>query len=265
MSGAFSRFTYESEPFDVAERQRQGKLVLPPCTSAESARPLFKHCALPPAPMAAGAFQRFRYSIDPFELHEDHKREELRERAGKILAGAFVAGGNARDEKYTLKRRSVELRTHIALTLRADWPSFLRMHSDERGTLVAAYAADRLSPERHKDLHGYMNRLMHTHPLAAEFGLSRDPTCWGVVRMGEHGSTAGVQEVLYALRPPWVAPNHYAMLNLLQQRPSRVFAGVLAIPEPDEDQLGIAPASVADSVTSSTTRCLGQLGRRENI
>jgi hypothetical protein len=224
MSGAFSRFTYEADDYEAVERQRQGKSavrmsrsVASESDAAPSPRPLFKHCALPPAPKAAGAFQRFRYSIDPFEIKEDHKREELRQGAGKMLAGAFVAGGNARNEKRSLKRRSPELRAQITHALRADWPSFLRVSADERGTLLAAFAAERLSAERRRDLHDYMNRLMLTHPLAAEFALNRDPTCWGVARTGEQGSTAGVAVVLYALRPPWVPPDLLTAHKLLQK------------------------------------------------
>ena len=68
-------------------------------------RPVFKHCALPPAPQQAGAFQRFRYAEDPYELLQDHKRQELRDFRSKAVGGAFSAGGNARDTRRNLKQR----------------------------------------------------------------------------------------------------------------------------------------------------------------
>jgi len=78
-----------------------------------SDRPIFKHSALPPAPQQAGSFQRFRYATDPYERNEDHKRHELRETKTKTIAGSFMAGGNARDERRMLKRRAgVRARPH---------------------------------------------------------------------------------------------------------------------------------------------------------
>lgn len=220
----FSRFSYVSDPFEATERCRRATLHGERSRPASgdslgvggSPRPLFKHCALPPAPKAAGAFQRFRYSVDPFEAEEDHKRAEKRHDAKQMLAGAFVAGGNARDEKRSLKRRMPELRMQLHRALQADWPSYLRVHTDERGVLLAAFAAERLSAERRADLHEYMNRLLSTHPAAAEFGLNRDPSRWGTVQTGEVGSAAGVSVLLYALRPPWV-PNE--LHRLIEPKP----------------------------------------------
>lgn len=144
----FSRFVYESEP---VERRRQ--------PSPRQQQPVgggragFKHCALPPAPKQAGTFQRFRYSIDPFEEMEARRRAEVHRERSKTLNGAFSAGGNARDPKRALKLRLPELRAQLVKTLRADLPSFVRVVLDERGVLLCLFAAERLNAERRTDLH----------------------------------------------------------------------------------------------------------------
>jgi len=219
----FSRFVYESEP---VERRRQ--------PSPRQQQPVgggragFKHCALPPAPKQAGTFQRFRYSIDPFEEMEARRRAEVHRERSKTLNGAFSAGGNARDPKRALKLRLPELRAQLVKTLRADLPSFVRVVLDERGVLLCLFAAERLNAERRTDLHAYMNRLLKTHPMSTEFGLQREPTRWGVAASvpgdpvaaptttaaagmpspppsAETVSMAALPPLVYAFRPPWVA------------------------------------------------------------
>ena len=94
-------------------------------------------------------------------------------------------------------------------TLRADWPQFVKLVLDERGVLLACFAAERLSAERRADLHEYMNRLLHTHPAAAEFGVSRDPGRWGCLLPAPapaDGAPPAPAPLVYARRPPWV-PN----------------------------------------------------------
>ena len=75
-----------------------------------------------------------------------------------------AAGGNARDAKRSLKIRAPELKAQLLKTLRADWPSFVRVGWDVRGLLIASFAAERLSSDRRSDLHAYMNRLLNQHP-----------------------------------------------------------------------------------------------------
>ena len=235
--------------------------------STLSGRPVFKHSALPPAPKQAGAFQRFRYSVDPYEALEDHKRSELRDTRARSIAGAFSAGGNARDGRRLLKRRapvsvpirpglrlcaarpppdrrpissaaprelpvapsararSQELKSQLVRTLRSDWPSFLRVLPDERGVLCAQFASERLSVERRADLHGYMNRLLNTHPAAAEFGLNRDPSRWGIQQPAADDSPACL---VYALRPPWV-PNDLLNAHRLLEQQKAPLANPLAL------------------------------------
>lgn len=179
--------------------------------------------AVPPAPKQAGAFQRFRYSLDPYEAQEDTKRQERQERQ-KTLAGAFSAGGNARDGKRLLKQRMPELRNQLLRTLRADWPSFRRVSIDERGCLLAVFAAEKLSAERRSDLHAYMNRLLNTHAAAAEFGLNRDPSRWGAVPAPsssgspDGGASSAPSPLVYAFRPPWV-PNDLLRAQALLEQP----------------------------------------------
>jgi len=231
----FSRFEYQSDPYDITERARRGTSrpgtteTQPP---AMSPRPVFKHSSLPAAPQQAGAFQRFRYSEDPFELAQEHKRMEARKTASKAIGGAFSAGGNARNEKRTLKRRMPELRVRLLRELRSDWPSFLQIQLDERGVLLALFNADRLDAERRADLHSYMNRLVSTHPASAEFGLNRDPMRWGALvplmpapdADGVQAASAPSQALVYALRPPWVANDLLLAHRLISQKPSALVA-----------------------------------------
>ena len=84
-------------------------------------RPVFKHSALPPAPKNAGAFQRFRYTVDPFENFEDHKRREFLGTKSQPVAGAFNAGGNARDIRRNMKCRGPELLRAMKETLLNVW------------------------------------------------------------------------------------------------------------------------------------------------
>ena len=236
----FSRFLYDSGSAGQQQQQQQahGQLTTRPSPRNSAASPrqltgledrqVFKHCSLPPAPKQAGAFQRFRYSPNPFEDMEDHKRQEMRQERAKTLAGAFAAGGNARDGKRSLKRRAPELKAAIQRTLRADWPSFVKVAIDERGVLLACFAVERLSSERRTDLHAYMNRLLNTHPASAEFGLNREPTRWGVVPTGpQYNPESNPAPVMYALRPPWV-PNDLLNAHRLLEQP---LAGAAAASE----------------------------------
>lgn len=197
-------------------------------------RPAFvSRASLPPAPKQAGAFQRFRYSIDPFEAAEDHKRNELKKDRSKTIGGAFSAGGNARDGKRALKRRMPELRKQLTLALRADWNSFQRIVVDERGVLLALFASDNLSQERKRDLHAYMNRFLTTHPTSAEFALNRDPSRWGAALAASANAPSQPAEVVagvlvapasaappiaYAFRPPWVPNDLLLAHRLLEQQ-----------------------------------------------
>lgn len=105
----FSCFEYQEDTYTFSPRQQMTALsprggLRPDGSSAT--RPVFKHSALPAAPGPAGSFQRFRYSCDPYELLEDNKRVEFHETRAKPIAGAFSAGGNARDTRRALKRRA---------------------------------------------------------------------------------------------------------------------------------------------------------------
>ena len=125
----FSSFEYFEQRPEAATSPRSVHTLasVSPRAAAEdgpsslSGRPVFKHSALPPAPKQAGAFQRFRYSVDPYEALEDHKRSELRDTKARSIAGAFSAGGNARDGRRLLKRRapvSLPIRPGMRLCLR---------------------------------------------------------------------------------------------------------------------------------------------------
>jgi hypothetical protein len=98
----FSTFAYFEQPPGETPAST-GSVVASPRRGGPSAdlasRPIFKHGALPPAPIQAGSFQRFRYSTDPYEVHADLKRTEVHETKSKVIGGAFLAGGNARDTR----------------------------------------------------------------------------------------------------------------------------------------------------------------------
>jgi hypothetical protein len=227
----FSRFVYVEDPYELSERERVGRGGSRPSSAAPpgaSPRPVFKCAAPPQAPKATGAFQRFTYSLDPFERKEDTERAKRRTDQTKSMGlRTFNAGGNARDTKRALKQRMPELRSQLRSTLRSDWPSFVRMAVDERGVLLALFDAERLNEERRADLHAYMNRMVKTHPAAIDFGIARDNSRWGSFAPsevlnggeGEGGQPEGAR-VVYALRPPWVPNDLLAAHRLLSTRPS---------------------------------------------
>lgn len=154
----FSTFSYshdgQPDPYEHAERERRSRLSgvggSRPGSATSSARggagasprPVFATRALPAAPKQAGAFQRFQYTIDPFEL-KDASQRDMRGTGTRRIAGAFVAGGNARDEKRILQRRLPELRAQLRNALRADWPSFACVFP--RPPLLACHCLTRAS------------------------------------------------------------------------------------------------------------------------
>jgi hypothetical protein len=163
--------------------------------------------------------------------------------AAALLAALLLS--RALDPLRRLKQRSGELMNSLRKTLRADWgQAFVRVTSDERGVLLLLFAGERLPAERaHKraperkrhaptrrgpmlararadglrrpwrvaaagraDLHMYMNRLLSTHPVSSDFGVQREPSRWGVVQPPKGEARAAASEdIVYALRPPWVA------------------------------------------------------------
>ena len=186
----FSTYVYshdgKAEPYEASERERMsasrpGSAAGGSVAVGGSPRPVFSTRALPAAPKQAGAFQRFRYSIDPFERREDSARASLHAARQGSVGGAFVAGGNARDEKRALRTRLPELRAALVAALQHDWPSFVKVLVEEGsgGVLLALFDASRLDEERRADLRAYMNRLLASHVSAIEFALNRDPTRWG--------------------------------------------------------------------------------------
>ena len=234
----FSSFSYsvdgQSDPYEASERARRASSVRAPKQTLSprlSARPPFKHTALPPAPKQAGTFQRFRYSIDPFEPRDEHK-QPLSGRASGAMSGLFIAGGNARDEKRSLRRRMPELREQLKRSLRSDWPSFAGLQLDERGVIIVLFDAAQLDSERRVNLHEYMNRLLATHPAASEFILQKDPTRWGTPdELADDAEALAAtlpdepirsRRLVYALRPPWVANDLLLAHRLAGQRPSQL-------------------------------------------
>ena len=105
--GGFSHFAYMEDPFENAEKERRSTRSSRPMSATNSAsaspRPVFKTHALPPAPRNAGAFQQFRYAVDPYELKDARKLEAIQKAKDKLCGGAFLAGGNARGGKTMLR------------------------------------------------------------------------------------------------------------------------------------------------------------------
>jgi len=202
MLRGFSNFTYMEDPFELSEKERRSTRGSRPSSASEqlNARPVFKTTALPPAPRNAGAFQQFRYALDPYELRDEKRQEAARREKEKMGPGSFLAGGNARSGGGARRLRLPELRTQLHRTFRNDWQCYKGLTVDERGMLVAAFAVDSLGPERRTDLHEYMRKVLSQHPAAVEFGLTRDSSRWGVA------TSAAPDRMLYSFRPPWV-PN----------------------------------------------------------
>ena len=213
----FSNFEYIEEPFEILEKSRLAHIhpasqPSRPTSAAgsnalASPRPVFKTSALPPAPRNAGAFQQFRYALDPFEALETQRRVESHSQREKVIASAFLAGGNARGGgKRSLRLRMPELRTQLHRTLLIDWQQCYRgLVVDQRGMLLAAFETGGLGVERRADLHTYMNRILAKHPSAVEFGITRDASRWGTLFAGSH------DRLVYAFRPPWVPNDAFLM------------------------------------------------------
>lgn len=123
---------------------------------------------------------------------------------------------------------SQELKEQLLQTLRSDWPSFLRVATDERGVVLAIFAADKLTPERRADLHDYMNRLLTVHPAASEFGLNREAARWGALLPAVE-ATATPAQLVFALRPPWV-PNDLLAHRLLEEDRKGIKSTAPAVP-----------------------------------
>lgn len=191
----FSRFEYISDPYDG---DRQGM------ASGVTDRPVFKCSAMETAPKQSGTFQRFRYAVDPYERFEQQQKGMLIERDAKLVGERrFVAGGNARDPKTLLRRRVPELRMQLHQLLRNDWANFWKIAEDSLGMIMVLFSADRLTLERRKNLHEYMNRLVVRNSTIIEFGLTRDAMRWNVTQQSENG---GPLILSYVFRPPWVPP-----------------------------------------------------------
>eukprot|EP00966_Prymnesium_polylepis_P200138 4638078-Prymnesium_polylepis.1 len=150
----FSHFSYMEDPFELGERERRASRGpsrpgtagsdTPGTHASPSPRPVFKTTALPPAPRNAGAFQQFRYALDPYELKDEKRQEAARREKAKLAAGAFLAGGNARSGGGARRLRLPELRTQMHRTFRNDWQCYRGISVDEKGMLVVAFAVENL-------------------------------------------------------------------------------------------------------------------------
>ena len=171
------------------------------------------------APKQAGSFQRFRYSVNPFEDVQDHHFEEEQRQRALVRAGDFRPGGKGRRaDCFRLKLRAPELKAELLASLKNDWPSFTTLKTDARGIILACFEAERVSPDRRRDLHAYMNRLLTTHPACNTYGLMREPTRWGLVvdvepPKPEPWMNTEPPPLVYAFRPPWVDNDPQGLLT----------------------------------------------------
>lgn len=215
---AFSTFTYTGDPnyYERLERSRR-----PPSSKQASSTPSssraphglpFKICAVPSGPRHTGTFAVFTYDVDPAERRQAARKQAEQQDSERVRAGAFVAGGRRKADKRAMQSRLPELLKGVHKTFQGDWLAFHSISVDAKGYVLAVFAAENLSAQRRDDLHAYMNRFVGHNQLATMFGLTRDPTRWGVVHRpeGTSGSNASLQSsadiIMYALRPPWV-PN----------------------------------------------------------
>ena len=217
----FSAFTYEPSEREALPPKLTysgGRKARPQSAAAE--KPIFMCRALPMAPRQAGAFQRFRYSVNPFEAFQDITFQEEQRQRSLIRAGSFRPGGKGkRADSFRLKLRAPELKADLQARLKKDWPSFIAIRTDERGIILACFAAERLDHERRRDLRTYMNRLLTTHPACTEYCLMKEPTRWGVV-LDDDPDPPQQQllyveppRLLYAFRPPWVDNDPHGLLT----------------------------------------------------
>ena len=195
---------------------------VPRLRGSSEGRPIFAYRALPGAPKNGGSFQRFRYTIQPFEALQQFTFEyEQRERA-KWRAGDFKPGGKGQDAlRSRLKRRRAELTAELACTLRQDKSSFIKVEPDAQGMLAILFKKP-ASLNAASELRTYMNRLLIQLPVANEFKLQRDPLRWGVLQ-----GPLVEPVMVYALRPPWVTNDVAGVHRLLAAETHSQSSGAL--------------------------------------
>lgn len=199
--GGFSNFTHmEHGPFHLHEKATRAHRHSPATsTHAEDsprARPVFKATALPPAPRNAGAFQQFRYALDPFEALQERRRADAKAWRQKVVGSAFLAGGSTRGGKRNLRLRLPELRQQLHRTLRDDWQSFRGLVADERGLLLAAFEV------RHHPLSRLPPPPAQVLPPSNSRPPSRAlPRCARAVGGGAQGRSAGGTPLIHEPAP----------------------------------------------------------------
>ena len=173
----FSSFLYDSSP-PTASKQAKNQHNARAEFAAASSRPPRPQSApwlssLPMQPKQAGAFQRFRYTINPYEALQESNWQYAKKEHAKIRAGAFKPGGKGADaRRRSLKLRAGELMADLLATLRADWPSFIKVSTVEsNGTDRPRFLGPRTCPFAFP-LITCMRRMcrMHAasvHPIAA--------------------------------------------------------------------------------------------------
>lgn len=93
----------------------------------------FKTCALPRVHKAAGMFDRFTYSMSPFEVTEEDAKMESRRSKQKMLHGPLRAGGCVNEAEQAKIRRK-ELIKWLTQQLKRDWPhTEIEIFTDDYG------------------------------------------------------------------------------------------------------------------------------------
>lgn len=193
-AGSFQRFRYSTDPYELNEDYKRSELRTTRTKTLSGA-------------FSAGGNARDERRM--LKRRAPVRRLPLSARSSPVLQRSAHTWWvrlclGSRPVPRDCPHRSQELKAQLMSTLRSDWSSFLSVTTDERGVVLALFAADRLNAERRADLHDYMNRLLSTHPATAEFGLNREAARWGAtISAIEAGGPA---QLVFALRPPWV-PN----------------------------------------------------------
>ena len=116
----------------------------------------FKTCALPQVDTSQGLFNKYTYSISPYENTEEEAKRENKETKQKILHGPVRAGGCVNQAEQA-RIRLKELLKSIMKLLKGDWPdATIDAFVDETGCIVLSFLKKGRSI---KHVVAYMNRF----------------------------------------------------------------------------------------------------------
>lgn len=154
----------------------------------------FKTCALPKVHKSQGLFNKYTYSISPYENTEETAKRESRETKQKILHGPVRAGGCVNQAEQA-RIRLKELLKSLMILFKRDWPdATIDTFVDDTGCIVISFLKKGLSI---KSVIAYMNKFAKANAKVIEFKLKKDATRWPF-------NNDAMENAFFVLKPPWI-------------------------------------------------------------